>query len=127
MATQLAGSTGEVTLDLNSYQEQAMKFARYNHKDYPFLALGEEAGEVLGKLAKHVRKDNKTLNMALYTAMSNTELHEAVKSELGDVLWQLQACCFELGIKLEDLAQDNLDKLSGRNDRGTIVGSGDNR
>lgn len=104
-----------------------MKFAKYGKAEYPFLALGEEAGEVLGKLAKYVRKEDVPLGIALHTARHYGNLHDSLKAELGDVLWQLQACCSELCIKLEDLAQDNLDKLSGRNDRGTIVGEGDVR
>ena len=35
--------------------------------------------------------------------------------------------CDGLGIKMEDVAQGNIEKLKGRRDRGTLHGSGDNR
>jgi len=115
-------------MDANKYQEEAMKFAKYAKHEYPFLALGEEAGEVLGKLAKNVRKKGYTVNMAIYLAKGyDEELHADLTKELGDVLWQVQACCFELGLDLGDVMQANLDKLGGREERGTIVGSGDCR
>jgi len=115
-----------------SYQEEAYKFAQYSGSEYPFLALGEEAGEVLGKLAKYVRKNNLSLEDSLDKARGNIyttgkKLKEDLVSELGDVMWQLSACCTELGVTLEEVQQVNLDKLGGRVDRGTIIGSGDNR
>ena len=83
---------------------------------------------MLGKLAKHVRKNDKTVGMAIYDARAqDLELNKSLVAELGDVLWQLQACCFELGVGLEDVAEYNLSKLSHRDTKGTIVGEGDNR
>ena len=122
-------------MKLNKYQEEAMKFAKYESFDYPFMALAEEVGEVFGKLAKYGRKNSASLNCIIenisnhseYLSESEQELKQSVKKELGDVLWQLQACCHELGISLEDVAQSNINKLSGRIERGTIVGEGDER
>ena len=115
-----------------SYQEEAYKFAKYCGSEYPFLALGEEAGEVLGKLAKYVRKNNLSLEDSLDKARGNIyttgkKLKQDLVTELGDVMWQLAACCTELGVTLEDLQRLNLEKLAGRTDRGTIVGEGDER
>ena len=106
-----------------------MSFAAYNHADYPFLALGEEAGEVLGKLAKYVRKNSVNLTRAIDIAKTNTcpPLREDLKSELGDVLWQLTACCSELNINLNSLMHANIKKLMDRQARNVIVGEGDNR
>ena len=118
-------------MDLNKYQEQAIQYAAYNDSEYAFLALSEEVGEVLGKLAKHVRKNGKSVGISLVYARSNinegSKLKEDLIKELGDVLWQLQACCHELGTDLNTIAQLNLEKLSGRSERGTIVGEGDDR
>lgn len=119
-------------MKLNDYQSQAMKFAKYKTNDYPFLALSEEVGEVMGKLAKRVRKSGDALPAIIHDVYSasdevSVELKHDLKKELGDVLWQLQACCSELGFSLEDVAQSNIDKLSGRSERGTIVGEGDER
>lgn len=115
-----------------TYQEEAYKFAKYEQRDYPFLALGEEAGEVMGKLAKFVRKYNQPLSIALVYAKHPThpeqiKLREDLKKELGDVMWQVAACCTELGFTLDEVQQANLDKLGGRDERGTIVGEGDER
>ena len=115
-------------MKLNEYQKEAMKFAKYKSNDYPFTALVEEVGEVMGKLAKHQRKFSNTMSESVYIAQClNDVLKSDLKKELGDVLWQLQACCNELGLSLEDVAKSNLDKLSGRDERGTIVGEGDER
>lgn len=114
-------------MKLNEYQNEAMKFAKYQNREYPYLALAEEAGEVMGKLAKYVRKNGIPVGQAIGRARLGHEPRESLEAELGDVLWQLQACCYEAGFTLEDIAQSNLDKLSGRESRGTIVGSGDNR
>lgn len=122
-------------MKLNDYQSEAMKFAKYDNFDYPFMALSEEVGEVFGKLAKYGRKNSASLNCILENIQNpndflnerEIELKDSLKKELGDVLWQLQACCSELGFSLEDVAQSNIDKLSGRSERGTIIGEGDER
>jgi len=111
----------------NDYQTDAQSFAVYPGKEYPFLALSEEVGEVSGKLAKYVRKNKKTLTEALDDAQEGSQLHEDLTGELGGVLWNLSACCSELGINLSDLMADNIKTLEGRKKRGTIIGSGDNR
>jgi NTP pyrophosphatase (non-canonical NTP hydrolase) len=111
----------------NVYQTEAMTFAQFKEKDYCFLALSEECGEVQGKLAKYSRKNGVTLNQAIKEATPNSQLHNDLKSELGDVMWQLQACCDSLGITLSDLMIHNLNKLQGRKERGTIIGKGDIR
>jgi len=43
-----------------------------------------------------------------------------LSDELGDVLWMLSACCAELGITLQDIAEMNLTKLQIRQDAGAI-------
>lgn len=116
----------------NEYQDAAMKFAKYEHADYPFLALSEEAGEVAGKLAKYVRKNDVTLTEALSQARFPYQYHHEVLEkdlclELGDLLWQLSACCREIGMTLEDVMEANLTKLKDRNERNVIIGEGDAR
>lgn len=119
-------------MDFNTYQKKAGVFARYTQNEYPFIALGEEAGEVLGKLAKFVRKMDTSMGSSVrYANFDRTAAEKALKAdlkaELGDVLWQLQQCATELGLSLEEVATYNLAKLDGRANRNTIVGSGDNR
>ena len=47
--------------------------------------------------------------------------------EVGDVLWYLAVFAHHLGVPLEEVAQQNLDKLQSRKARGVLGGSGDNR
>lgn len=108
-------------LTLNQYQAVAKGFACYGQPIYPFFALGEEAGEVQGKVAKFIRK-NKHL-----PDFDDVELKSALVKELGDVLWQVQACANELGVELEDIALKNLNKLYEHQQNNTIIGEGDER
>lgn len=107
---------------LNEYQREAHKTAQYRTEIYPFLGLAEEAGEVLGKVAKALRKESYTEN-----PMSIYEVTGEIQAELGDVLWMLSECCWVLDIPLSELAVGNLEKLRDRQLRNMIVGEGDNR
>lgn len=84
---------------------------------YVGLGLGE-VGEVQGKLKKVIRDDEGLLT---------PEKREAICAEIGDVLWYCARLATELGCSLESIANDNLQKLLGRKERGTISGSGDQR
>ena len=55
------------------------------------------------------------------------EYKREIAKELGDVLWYLAALCRKFDLKLEDIAQMNIDKLYSRKERGQIKGNGDNR
>ena len=122
-------------MTLNEYQRAAIMFAKYDTNDYPFIALAEEVGEVMGKIAKFNRKNKSSMDSTIeciagddfYLSDRELELKMMLKKELGDVLWQLQACCNELGLNLEDVAACNLEKLQCRNSRGVIIGEGDDR
>jgi NTP pyrophosphatase (non-canonical NTP hydrolase) len=85
---------------------------------YPTLGLINEAGEVAGKIKKIFRDKGGKI--------SETD-REALKYELGDVLWYLTQICTELDLTLEEVASANLEKLFSRLERGTIRGDGDNR
>jgi len=110
---------------LNLYQHNAKKFAKYEAPEYPFMGLSEEAGEVLGKIAKYIRKNGVTSGEAINNPTD--DLVDQIKLELGDVLWMVSQCAEELGLSLEDVAESNINKLSGRLERGTICGEGDER
>lgn len=85
---------------------------------YPALKLAGEAGEVAEKVGKIIRDKGGVIFEAD---------RQALKKELGDVLWYIAALARELDFSLEDVAQANLDKLAGRVQRGTLQGSGDDR
>lgn len=106
-------------MKISEYSEKALEFAAYREDFYPLLALPEEVGEFLGKIAKAARGDEKY--------QDDDVLKAACKKELGDILWQLNACCKFMETTLEEVALENLEKLQGRVERGTIKGSGDDR
>lgn len=118
-------------MQLNFYQRKAMETAAYGKQHaYPFLALSEEVGELNGKLAKLVRKENRSIDEIIFEITNGhfqPEVLEGMQKELGDVLWQVAACAKELGISLDDLGKQNLNKLRQRKLANSIVGEGDNR
>lgn len=104
-------------LTFDEYQEAAATTAVYPApvaKEYLLLGLLSEAGEIAGKYKKVLRGDG---------AIDA----EAIKQELGDVLWYLSGLAREFGFSLEDVAEANLTKLIDRAQRGVIMGNGDKR
>lgn len=113
-------------MDFKEYQEKSRKTALYPEVgdtfQYPILGLVAEAGEVADKLKKHIRDRN------LYKPSDlNEEQKQELAKELGDVLWYLSQLATELGVSLDEIAEQNIEKLYSRMERGKIGGSGDNR
>lgn len=123
----------------DQYQEFTKSKARYNmdiwlhnvHREsvpsqivvlnymYPVLAIAEEAGEVVGKVAKFIRKSKQSADVE--------QLREDIKKELGDVLFQVSETARQFGFTLSEIAAANVDKLTDRDERGVLIGEGDNR
>jgi len=82
------------------------------------LGINGEAGEVAEKVKKIIR-DRKGV-------MTPDDKKELAK-EIGDVLWYLAVLSHDLGFTFEEVALNNLEKLSSRKERGVLSGSGDNR
>ena len=114
-------------MTLEEYQKRAMTtcMASSENFSYMFLNLVGEVGEFASKVAKAIRKEENCIefNDLGVTVTNNEELQK----EAGDILWQLSGLCTVMGWKLEDIAQQNLDKLASRQQRNVIDGSGDNR
>ncbi len=85
---------------------------------YPTMGLVNEAGGVAGKIKKIFRDHQGEIT---------PEDRQALKKELGDVLWYLTQICTELDLSLEEVAETNLVKLFSRLERGKIKGDGDDR
>lgn len=113
-------------MTLEEYQKQAMTtcMASSENFSYMFLNLVGEVGEFASKVAKAIRKNQISV---VYNEIVGTTDDEELQKEAGDILWQLSGLCFVMGWKLEDIAQQNLDKLASRQQRNVIDGSGDNR
>lgn len=119
-------------LTLKEYQEKAMKTCLKESENfgYMFLNLVGEVGEFASKVAKSIRKDIAYigLNDLKYDKEDDALMNkEELKKEAGDVLWQLSGLCSVMGWSLNDIAQQNLDKLASRQQRNVINGEGDNR
>lgn len=123
-------------MEFRDYQVQASKTAIYLNK-FKEMGYGEipatvmkylgisycanglgEVGEIQGKVKKILRDQGGEIT---------DHNIEELKKELGDVMWYIASLCSELRISMEDVAQSNLNKLSSRQERGQLEGSGDNR
>ena len=77
-----------------------------------------EAGEVANKVKKIIRDG---------TNKNNENLVQEISSEIGDCLWYIAVLADDVGIKLSDIANSNIEKLLDRANRGKLSGSGDKR
>ena len=109
-------------LTFDEYQKNASTTAIYpnrgNNIYYPTLGLCGEAGEVAEKVKKIMRDNNGQLD---------DDRKIALKKEIGDILWYVAALCSEINVNMSEIAQQNLDKLRDRAERGKLQGSGDTR
>lgn len=109
-------------MEFSEYQKKSRETAIYPDADsnfiYPTLGLCGEAGEVAEKIKKVIRDNN---------GIVGEETRRALKKELGDVLWYVAQLATELGFSLDEVAQENLEKLFSRLERNKINGDGDER
>ena len=107
--------------DLDMYQKVAITTAIYPREQaiiYPTLGLTGEAGEVANKVKKIIRDDG---------YKNNESLVQEISAEIGDCLWYISVLADDIGCKLSDIANANLEKLFKRKEKGTLHGSGDDR
>lgn len=109
-------------MDLSEYQRRSRATAVYpgagENLLYPTLGLCGEAGEVAEKIKKMIRDDDGVLT---------GERRAALAKELGDVLWYLAQLATEADLDLDAIAAANIEKLSSRQRRNMLQGSGDDR
>lgn len=108
-------------MDLSEYQRQSRRTAEYPREawlSYPALGLAGEAGEVAEHAKKAIRDDGGNVS---------DERRAAMSKELGDVLWYVAQLASELDLNLDEIANQNLEKLFSRQARGVLSGSGDDR
>ena len=107
--------------DIKRVSEKALETAVYPQEYkiiYPSLGLTGEAGECSDKVKKVIRD-----NGGQFTEEKRLELAK----EIGDVMWYCATLSHDIGYTLDEIATMNYEKLSSRQKRGVINGSGDNR
>ncbi len=128
----------DLPLSFKAFQADAKKTAIYNQDArvlYPALGVPGEVGEVLEKMVN-------LLMMAVHAGKAANQVKKIIRDddcecdtsrkhdigkEIGGVLWYCAAVASDLGLDLGAIAQENLDVLASRQERGTIKGDGDNR
>lgn len=106
--------------NFDEYQAESKKTAIYPRQGdnyiYPTLGLLSEAGELADRI-KRIDRDDK----GVVTPGKRAE----VAGELGDILWYAAMVATEFRLSLQEIADANLVKLSGRQNRGTLSGFGE--
>jgi NTP pyrophosphatase (non-canonical NTP hydrolase) len=103
-------------MDFNDYQKLAQQTAIYTDPMYLVTSLMIEAAEAADLFVKLLLRGD------------DVEIDKVkVVSELGDVLWNLANMAADQGLKLEDIAIFNVEKLKSRQARGVLKGSGGDR
>jgi NTP pyrophosphatase (non-canonical NTP hydrolase) len=108
-------------MTFNEYQNKSKETVlnnSYDRIEYYAIGLGDEAGEVLGKVKKLWRDRNFEVD---------DEFRDMLANEMGDVLWYMAQMARVADIEFEIVAQANLNKIFSRQARGLIHGDGDNR
>lgn len=96
-------------MNFNDYQKEAKKTVQTYKTDetanmvITYLGIIGEAGSVVSELKKKLR-DGEAYN----------RFKPKLKEELGDVLWYISAIASQNDISLEDIANDNLKKITDR-------------
>jgi NTP pyrophosphatase (non-canonical NTP hydrolase) len=107
-------------MDFSYYQDRSRATVIYpdagSNYIYPVLGLASETGEVADHVKRIQRDDD-----GVVTDVKRQE----IARELGDVLWYLAQVATEFGLALDQIAHDNLIKLSERQARNTLQGYGD--
>lgn len=111
-------------MTLNDYQDLANGTDTYTPDTIGllahFLGLTGEAGEA----AEKAKKENRDHSGHEF---QDADRNHAIMLELGDVLWYVATTASRIGYTLQDVAQENINKVYSRQERDMIHGSGDNR
>lgn len=107
-------------MEVNSLNEYQVAAGKYQVPTAPpeerIFGILEEAGEVAGVFKRMMRGDYPPEIAA-----------EKLQKELGDVMWYIARVAADNNWTLQDVAQQNIDKLESRYLRNMLLGSGDDR
>lgn len=111
-------------MELEQYQAKALSTVVFPEEwgiAYCALKLNGEAGEVAEEVGKAIRAGELVFPMGSAPRGSVPEkLREALRDELGDVLWYVAVLAHQLNYSLEEIAAANLAKLQARKQRGEL-------
>lgn len=100
-------------MDIKEYSEWVEKLAYYpevgDNLDYPMVALGGEAGELLNELKKVMRGDPTHIDD---NGDISDAAHQNMVDELGDVFFYAVRVAAELGVSPEGVMDRNIEKLA---------------
>lgn len=93
-------------MDLSEFQRKAMRTANMALTDNEqitnaVMGLSGEAGELSNKIKK-------------FLFQGHDFDKPSVVEEIGDCLWYVALACESMGVNLEDVAQNNIEKLMAR-------------
>ncbi|MEK6881492.1 MAG: nucleoside triphosphate pyrophosphohydrolase family protein [Nanoarchaeota archaeon] len=106
-------------MTFNEFQDFTATTAIYPKNkglEYTILGLAGECGEICNKFKKVIRDDGGILSILK---------REDLIDELGDAQYYCASIARELGISLEEVVKQNVEKLTRRKENNTIKGSGD--
>ena len=96
-------------MNLKEYQKLCKKTAKKSNKDLELcnwgLGISGEAGDVASCIKKLVFHKNK-------------DIKEGIKENVGDMLWYTAMLCNSLGWNMEDILNENIEKLKKRYPKG---------
>lgn len=111
-------------MTFDEYQKQAITTALQSYDD-PIMqnsiwvmGIAGEAGEIVEKWKKAV---------AYRQGEFDASQFEDFKKEFADVIWYIAVLAESLGLSLDEIMQQNVQKLADRKKRNVIKGAGDNR
>lgn len=89
------------------------------------LRANAELGLAQNRMKKLIR-DNGIIIKDYFSALHNDEKTSLI-NELGDIGWYWALCAYEIKIGLNEIAENNIEKLQKRKEENKIQGSGDYR
>lgn len=92
-------------LEIYSEFQQNTQKKQFDIK-YMALGLGGEVGEVQNEIKKLERDDNNQLD---------EDRRNKIITELGDTMWYFTGICNQIGCSLQQILENNMEKLSQRN------------
>lgn len=102
-------------MKLDMYQKVAHRTSEnQGDAELAFVAMGlaSEAGELIGLVKKMARWMQKQQLPSSAPDLEGFRIH--IREELGDILWYLAEFCTLLGFDMNEIAEENLSKLSKR-------------